>query len=221
MASWRQEDIFAVPVEISNPGKGSVVALNRCPGCGGQINPHTTTCPWCGHSVAGSVFLQLILAAVLIIGVASFTGIFRWSRVIPQLSFSSGAPMDEPPVEATSSQPGSPGLVDQVFAGNVQRVDRISKMSRSEAGSDGSQTCGPVGAPKVQALLKRYGGWDDRVLAAVACGQVRTGFTVDQVRAAVGMPETVLRKGPGGEEQWVYHDMTLTVQNGRVTEVHR
>jgi hypothetical protein len=201
------------------------VALNRCPGCGGQINPHTTTCPWCGHSVAGSMFLQLILAAVLIIGVASFTGIFRWSRVIPGLSFS-GAPMEEPPVEATStSGASSPGAIDRVFEGKVatlpQRVDRISKMSQSEAGPDGRATCGPVGAAKVRALLKRYAAWDDQVLASVACGRVRTGFTVDQVRAAVGMPETVLRKGSGGEEQWVYHDMTLTIQNGRVTEVHR
>jgi hypothetical protein len=199
------------------------VALNRCPGCGGQINPHTTTCPWCGHSVAGSLFLQLILAAVLLIGVASFTGIFRWSNVIPQLSFS-GAPMDEPPVEASSNQPSSPGVMDRVFSGNAtlpQRVDRISKMSQSQAGPAGQQACGPVGAAKVRALLKRYGNWDDQVLASVACGQVRAGFTVDQVRAAVGMPESVLRHGAAGEEQWMYHDMTLTIENGRVTEVQR
>ena len=164
------------------------MALNRCPGCGGQINPHTTTCPWCGHSVAGSLFLQLILAAVLLIGVASFTGIFRWSRVFPQLSLS-GAPMDEPPVVSTSSEPGSPGVMDRVFNGNAatlpQRVDRISKMSRSETAPDGQAACGPVGAAKVRALLKRYGHWDDQVLASVACGRVRAGFTVDQVRAAV------------------------------------
>ncbi len=196
------------------------MALSRCPGCGGQINPHTTTCPWCGHSVAGSVFLQLILAAVLLIGVASFTGIFRWSNVIPQLSFSGQGPMDEPPVEPSPGQPGSPGVMDRVFSGTVpQRVERISKMSQSEAGADGRQTCTPVGADKVRALLKRYGGWDDQVLASVACGQVRTGFTVDQVRAAVGMPETVLRRD--GKEQWVYHDMKLTIENGRVTEVQR
>jgi hypothetical protein len=198
------------------------VALHRCPGCGGQINPHTTTCPWCGHSVAGSMFLQLILAAVLLIGVASFTGIFRWSRVIPGLSVS-GAPMDEPPVEASSSQPSSPGVMDRMFNGNAtlpQRVDRISKMSRSEL-VHGGGSCGPVGAAKIRALLKRYGGWEDQVLASVACGQVRTGFTVDQVRAAVGMPESVLRHGAAGEEQWVYQDMTLTIENGRVTQVQR
>jgi len=198
------------------------VALNRCPGCGGQINPHTTTCPWCGHSVAGSVFLQLILAAVLIIGVASFTGIFRWSKVIPHLSFSGAGPIDEPPVEASSSGASSSGVASRVFEGQApQRIDRISQMSRDQTGPDGRQGCGPVGAAKVRALVKRYGNWDDQVLASVVCGQVRNGFTVDQVRAAVGMPESVLRKGPGGEEQWVYHDMTLTIQNGRVTEVHR
>jgi hypothetical protein len=198
------------------------VALNRCPGCGGQINPHTTTCPWCGHSVAGSMFLQLMLAAVLLIGVASFTGIFRWSKVIPGLSLS-GAPMDEPPVVSTSSEPGSPGVMDRLFDGNAtlpQRVDRISKMSRSEP-AQGGGSCGPVGAVKIRALLKRYGAWEDQVLASVACGQVRTGFTVDQVRAAVGMPESVLRRGAASEERWVYQDMTLTIENGRVTEVHR
>jgi hypothetical protein len=199
------------------------VALNRCPGCGGQINPHTTTCPWCGHSVTGSLVLQLILAAVLLVGVASFTGIFRWSKVIPQLSLGA-APMDEPPVVSSSSEPSSPGVMNRVFDGNAtlpQRVDRISKMSRSQADMAGREACGPVGAAKIRALLKRYGGWDDQVLASVACGQVRAGFTVDQVHAAVGMPESVLRRDAGGQEQWVYHDMTLTIENGRVTGVQR
>jgi len=222
MASWRRQHIFRILLDIRLPGKRSIVALNRCPGCGGQINPHTTTCPWCGHSVAGSLFLQLMLAAVLLIGVASFTGIFRWSRVIPQLSFSGPAPMNEPPV-SSPSEPGSPGVMDRMFDGNAatlpHRVDRISKMSQSQAGAAGQQACGPVGAAKVRALLKRYGNWDDQVLASVACGQVRAGFTVDQVRAAVGMPESVLRHGAAGEEQWVYQDMTLTIENGRVTEV--
>jgi hypothetical protein len=167
------------------------------------------------------VFLQLILAAVLIIGVASFTGIFRWSRVIPQLSFSGAAPMDEPPVEATSSGASSSGVMSRALEGQTpRRVDRISQMSQSQTDPAGRQVCGPVGAAKVRALLKRYGNWDDQVLASVACGQVRNGFTIDQVRAAVGVPESVLRRG-AGQEQWVYHDMTLTIQNGRVTEVHR
>src|SRR5438093_10096891 len=118
MASWLRQAIFLLPLDIRVPGKRSIVALHRCPGCGGQINPHTTNCPWCGHSVAGSVFLQLILAAVLLIGVASFTGIFRWSRVIPQLSVGA-APMDEPPVVSSSSEPSSPGVMDRLFAGNA------------------------------------------------------------------------------------------------------
>ena len=200
------------------------MALHRCPGCGGQINPHTTTCPWCGHSVAGSMFAQLILAAVLLVGVASFTGIFRWSRVIPGLS-TSGRAMDEPPVPMGSgSGYGGSSIMDKVFDANgtlPQRVDRISKMARSESGQGGQGTCGSVGAAKVRALLQRYEKWDDQVLASVICGQVRAGFTVDQVRAAVGAPDAVLRRGLGGQEQWVYQDMTLTIQNGRVTQVQR
>jgi hypothetical protein len=199
------------------------VALHRCPGCGGQINPHTTTCPWCGHSVAGSVFFQLTLAAVLLVGFASFAGIFRWSKVFPQLAVSDRA-MDEPPVPMGAGQPGQGGgsIMDRVFDPKLalpQRVDRVSKMARSEPVQDGRASCRPVGAAKIRALLERYGGWDDQVIAAVACGQVRTGFTVAQVRAAVGMPDTILRRE--GQEQWVYQDMTLTIQQGRVVSIAR
>jgi hypothetical protein len=172
--------------------------------------------------VAGSVFVQLMIAAVLLVGVASFTGIFRWHRVFPQLSLSDRA-MDEPPVPVDpQSGHGGSSVMDRVFdpsASLPQRVDRVSKMARSEPVQGGQASCGPVGAVKVRALLERYGGWDDQVIAAVACGQVRVGFTVAQVRAAVGMPETILRHESSKQEQWVYQDMTLTIENGRVVSV--
>jgi hypothetical protein len=92
-------------------------------------------------------------------------------------------------------------------------------MARTQPVEGGQASCGPVGAVKIRALLQRYAGWDDQVIAAIACGQVRTGFTVPQVRAAVGMPNTVLRREGSEREQWVYPDMTLTIENGRVIEI--
>jgi hypothetical protein len=174
--------------------------------------------------VAGSVFVQLMIAAVLLVGVASFTGIFRWSRVFPQLSLSDRA-MDEPPVPMAGQQGhGGGSVMDQIFDPNAalpQRVDRVSKMARSTPVQGGQASCGPVGAVKIRALLERYGGWDDQVIAAVACGEVRTGFTVAQVRASVGVPDTILRREGSDREQWVYQDMTLTFENGRVITVER
>jgi hypothetical protein len=173
--------------------------------------------------VAGSVFVQLMIAAVLLVGVASFTGIFRWSKVFPQLSLSDRA-MDEPPVPMTSQGHGGGSVMDRVFDPNAtlpQRVDRVSKMTRSTPVQGGLASCGPVGAVKIRALLERYGGWDDQVIAAVACGEVRAGFTVAQVRASVGMPDTILRREGSDREQWVYQDMTLTIENGRVISVER
>lgn len=201
------------------------MALKRCPGCGGQISPHTTTCPWCGRSVVGSVLVQMTIAAVLVVGVASFTGLVNWSRMLPHLSFSEPAPTSPTARSGPRrAEQGGRTVMDRIFEASPDsraRVERVSKMAASVATEGTGKGCGVVDSSKIRTLVRRYNGWNDRVLALVACGQVRRGFTADQARAALGDPVSVLPQTETGAEVWVYGDLKLTIRDGRVASVGR
>src|SRR5436190_1342781 len=185
--------------------------LRSCPGCGGQFAPHTSVCPWCGRSVVLGVIVQLGVAGALLTGIATFTGIIDWSRlvhvVIPQ---GMTTEVDAPPPSA--QRPGDEGkpLLDRAF----KALPPPEPPGRSAQ----VPNCNVADSARLSHLGREHQDWDEQVRALISCRQVRPGFNVDQLRAAMGRPAKVVQSDSGGEE-WIYHQLRVVVKDGQVTAV--
>jgi hypothetical protein len=199
------------------------VALTRCPGCGGQITPHTTTCQWCGHSIAASVFVQVIIAVLLLGGVATFTGLLPWPKFLPHLSFLTGAvpsiPPPPPPAEGTQRDAESDMITRAFEATSEAAADQRSVSKAQPRKQTSRRGCVHGDSTRLRSLAQQYQDWDASVLNLVACGQIRTGFTAEQARAALGAPGRV--EQGAGQEVWIYDRMKVVIADGRVSSVRR
>ena len=186
--------------------------MRSCPGCGGQFAPHTSVCPWCGRSVILGMIVQLGVAGVLLTGVATFTGIIDWSRVLRSVAPVAGQGIfpDAPPNAAHPARDEGAPLLDGAFKALPPPPPK------------GSSARAPSCSVADSARLSRLGGgrqdWDDQVRALISCRQVRPGFNVDQLRAALGRPARVVRRD-SGEEEWIYNHQRVVVKDGRVTSI--
>jgi hypothetical protein len=160
------------------------------------------------------VIMQLGVAGVLLTGVATFTGIINWSNVVRSV-----LPREGP---ATVSGPGPTGQ----SAGDEGKplLDRAFKAlppPPPPGSSDRPPACNVADSARLSRLGREHQDWDDQARMLIACRQVRRGFTVDQIRAALGKPARVVRHDSGGEE-WIYNDkMRVVVKDGQVTAVTR
>jgi hypothetical protein len=188
-------------------------SLRSCPGCGGQFAPHTSVCPWCGRSVILGIIVQLGVAGVLLLGVATLTGIIDWSRlvhsVVPQ-GMTAAPDVAQPTARVTGA--GGKPLVDRAF----------EALPAPNPAGKGAQppSCNVSDSARLSRIDREHADWNDQVRALISCRQVRPGFNVDQLRAAMGRPAKVVRSDSGGEE-WIYKHVRVIVKDGQVVAVKR
>lgn len=185
--------------------------MRSCPGCGGQFAPNTSVCPWCGRSVVLGVIVQLGVAAALLAGIATFTGIIDWSKMLRSVG---------PDVVLTA--PEAPGHDAQQARDEgkplVERAFEALPPPPPERSSARPPSCNVADSARLSRLDRAHQDWDDQVRALVSCRQVRRGFNVDQVRAALGRPAKVVQRD-SGEEEWIYNQLRVVVKNGQVTSI--
>jgi hypothetical protein len=159
------------------------------------------------------VLVQLGVAAVLLVGVALFTGILDWSRML-HFAAPEGVPAT-PDAPRNASRPatdeGKP-LIERAFQ---------ALPPPAQAGTSAQQPgCNVADSARLSHLDREHQDWDGQVRALISCRQVRRGFNVDQLRAALGKPAKVVQRDSGGEE-WIYNQLRVVVKDGQVTAVER
>jgi hypothetical protein len=159
------------------------------------------------------VLVQLGVAGVLLMGIATFTGIIDWSKVV-HLVAPEGVPatLDPPPPTGQRARDVGKPLLDRAF----------TALPPPEAPGRSAQVpnCSVADSSRLSHLGREHQDWDQQVLALISCRQVRPGFNVDQLRAAMGRPARVVQSDSGGEE-WIYHQLRVVVKDGQVTAVER
>ena len=187
--------------------------MRSCPGCGGQFAPNTSVCPWCGRSVLLGVIVQLGVAGVLLMGAATFTGIINWSNVVHSVLPREGPAMvsGPGPTGPPAGDDGKP-LLDRAF--------KALPPPPPPGSSDRPPACNVADSARLSRLGREHRDWNDQVRLLISCRQVRRGFNVDQLRAALGKPARVVHHDSGGEE-WIYNQTRVVVKDGQVTEVMR
>ncbi len=113
-------------------------------------------------------------------------------------------------VPAAATPPVSPA--------RVLTVVRTSRSAAAPASPGSAAGCADSSA--IGRLIAGYPKWSNSDLGLIACGRVRSGFSGDQVRASLGKPPRVERDGPT-RERWVYPDLTVLVEQGRVISYGR
>jgi hypothetical protein len=121
----------------------------------------------------------------------------------------------EEPSQADQSMVES--AFEAVPAPPVRRGGGSGGQARRSASGEGA--CANPDSSRVKQLERQH-GWDRSVLHLVACGQIRRGFTVEQLEASLGNPRSVVRR-ESGQEAWVYAGFSVTVRNGVVVGVER
>ncbi len=81
----------------------------------------------------------------------------------------------------------------------------------------------PIDALKRRVFHARETRWPDRVKLDVARGQVRKGFTADQVKLALGDPtaKELVRAGESVTETWTYLDRRIAFSHTGVSTIER
>jgi hypothetical protein len=157
------------------------------------------------------VIMQLGVAAVLLAGIATFTGIIDWPvilrSVIPGGVLTTA---DAPPVAARPAGKDGKPLLDRAF-----------EALPAPNPADGRQpSCNVADSARLSRLSRAHRDWDQQVRDLISCRQVRPGFSVEQLRAAVGKPAKIVQHESGGEE-WIYNQLRVVVKDGQVTAVER
>jgi hypothetical protein len=159
------------------------------------------------------VIVQLGVAGVLLMGIATFTGIIDWSRVVHMVAPQGMSTTVDPP-PPTGQRPRDAGkpLLDQAFKAlpPPEPPGRSAQMPN----------CSVADSARLAHLGREHQDWDQQALALISCRQVRPGFNVDQLRAAMGRPAKVVQSDSGGEE-WIYNRLRVIVKDGQVTAVKR
>ena len=167
------------------------------------------------------MIIQLGLAAVLLCGVATLTGVVSWSKVVRYVPWAGRIMAPEPPIQAEG-----PSADKSVVESAFEAVPAPPIRPGSGSGGQGRRSSSSRGGACTNAdstrlkQLEREHGWDRSVLGLIACGQVRRGFTVEQLEASLGRPRNVVRR-ESGQEAWVYVGFSITVQNGVVVGLER
>lgn len=224
------------------------MSMTQCRRCGGQISSNSTSCPWCGHATTFNLVGPLLLVILIGTGIGFGLGLIRWQWLEQTLGLDRGfidpvatadgsggggggtggdltwrlPPGPDPANDyhgagAAGGRGGTPRAAPSGAPAAPQaRVATVTRASRSAPSSSGSLGCADSSA--IGRLVSRYPKWADSDLGLIACGNVRTGFSGDQVRASLGKPVRVTRDGPA-REKWQYDGITVLVEQGRVISV--
>jgi hypothetical protein len=159
------------------------------------------------------VIVQLGVAAVLLMGVATFTGIIDLSKlvhsVVPQGVL---ATPEVPPTAPQAARDDGKPMLDRAFEA-LPAPDQAGKGAQPPS-------CNVADSARLSRLGREHQDWNQQVRALISCRQVRPGFNVDQLRAAMGRPARIVRTDSGGEE-WIYSHLRVVVKNGQVAAVKR
>jgi hypothetical protein len=159
------------------------------------------------------VIVQLGVAAVLLAGIATFTGIIDWSKFLHSVVPEGGLAAPDPAGRAAQpARDEGKSLLERGFQA-LPPPDPPGRSAQAPA-------CNVADSARLSHLVREHQDWDEQVRALVSCRQVRPGFSVDQLRAAVGKPAKVVRRDAGGEE-WIYNNLRVVVKDGQVTAVER
>jgi hypothetical protein len=159
------------------------------------------------------MIVQLGVAGVLLTGVATFTGIIDWSKVMRSV-----APEVLPAISDGPQNAAHPTTDEE--SPLVERAFKALPPPPPKRSSARPPSCNVADSARLSRLGREHQNWDDQVRALISCRQVRPGFNVDQLRAALGRPAKVIRRDSGGEE-WIYNNMRVVVEDGRVTSIDR
>ena len=188
---------------------------SHCPRCGGQLRRGASKCQWCGHGVGSAWVLEAVMAAFLLLGAGFVSGLLPWGAVAKALHLRvatdqtydpSGQPILSTP--APSPNGSSSGLT-------LPAQSTPASPPAQDGPAVGRADC--AAAERIAQLASRYSGWSRADLGLIACGRVRTGFTTEQVKAALGAPQAV--RDSAGRQVWVYPTYTVVMENGAVTGV--
>ena len=87
----------------------------------------------------------------------------------------------------------------------------------SEKGASRNPACNSEGA--IRRLAERHPDWDRYDLSLIACDRVRLGFTGEQVKASIGRPVRRQTAPGSAAEVWVYRDIRVVLERGRVVSI--
>jgi hypothetical protein len=159
------------------------------------------------------MIVQLGVAGVLLMGVATFTGIIDWSRVLRSVApGEQGIFSDAPQNVAQPTRDEGAPLLDGAF--------KALPPPPPKGSSARPPSCSVADSARLSRLGHGRQDWDDEVRALISCRQVRPGFSADQLRAALGRPAKVVRRD-SGEEEWIYNQQRVVVKDGRVISIER
>jgi hypothetical protein len=218
------------------------MSQTQCRRCGGQISTNSTSCPWCGSATAFNLVGPLVVVALVLFGVAFGLGFIRWQWLEQALGLDRGFTDQVVTADAGSASGGGPGgdltwrlppgpdpadnyggatrgpaprrvPTERPAPAPTERVAAVVHASHATVPTPGGPGCADSSA--IGRLVSRYPLWSNSDLALISCGRVRSGFSSDQVRAALGTPARVSNAGPG-REQWRYNGVSVIVEQGRV-----
>ena len=199
------------------------------------MGAYASRCNWCGRSSSVSTIFQLltlagmIVAALIVGGVMPLSTLsvvlpdswFDETPVLPQATESatgSDAPAPNGGTGGTRGGYGAPGVggSGESDPGPRRRADGPADRRGVVIGpaSDSTACASPAA---VSALALRFASWSRADVELVACRRIRTGFTPDQVIAALGRPQRRIDSGDGsGTVVWVYRDRRVVIERGQV-----
>lgn len=154
------------------------MGTKQCAACGAQISTHSGACPSCGHGSLLGLAGQLLLLAVLLLGIAVASNILPLSTL---KRIAGIGPADQPPAAVT--QPATKPRVAQRpkpsrSPGQPQAGQPAAGQPADSAGSDSGHhvsrvlALAPCAAPdreRVSSLLGRPGTPDEAQIARLAC----------------------------------------------------
>ena len=190
-----------------------MTGTRQCIHCGGQMSSAASKCPWCSRGRGSGAFLEFLLGGIVAVGIGTLaalgTGVLTSEQVVNAVYSLVDRVPAPPGSDAVSAPALSTGLARDEDEDVAARSERIGRQARTTAGAG----CADPGT--LEELVQRYRDWADGDLALIACGRIRSGFTSDQVVAAMGEPTARVALG-GGTEEWRYQGRRVTVTAGQV-----
>ncbi len=199
------------------------MSIARCSGCGSQKNPYDALCPSCGRGAWLSGLLQTGFIILLVGGLAFGSGLLRWRDVDRYLQFQGTPTQETAAVRSTgqyrgpTARPSARPVRSAAAFDSTRNAATRRTTTRIKRLVKGLLPCLVGDSVRYRTLASTHPEWDREVWAAVTCKQVRPGFTPEQLRAALGEPDSIARD-EADVETWLYRNDRVTLSKGRVLD---
>jgi hypothetical protein len=200
------------------------------------MSRYASRCNECGRSTTLSAFFQVGSLAVLIVAILMVGGVMPASAlgfVLPRGWLDGDSPLPERKTTAEASVAGGSAGgggegSGRVFGYGASGAPPVTEAERgsggpeegpavSEKGASRNPACNSEGA--IRRLAERHPEWDRYDLSLIACDRVRLGFTGEQVQASIGRPFRRQTARGSAAEVWVYRDIRVVLERGRVVSI--